>query len=330
LLAPADAVARPEQGWAPDRSRPPAGKGAAPSKLPPGYRWIAVRPGSGPPPRRGAAPLGPTPRYATIPRWGLQDHLPPVPPAPVEAPVRGSSVTLVRVLALITMALFGGAAVMHLVRYATMLINRTYLLNRWLATGINVVTIICSALAVLAVIGLAVALTSWLVARRAAAFERLGVPDTRSSLELYAGTLTPVLNMFFAPVYVIELAIVEARIRDLRTPIVTWWCAWVVSFFVSGWSIVTTIISVVRPTTQRVADSTLTTGVGYLVGLVALLLLLKVFDRFERTAIDKPVKRWVMVRDAGDAAPAVEDAQDASSDGESAFPVEPQRRDPAA
>ena len=40
-----------------------------PPRLPPGYRWIAVRPGAPPPPRRGRRSLGPTPRYAVIPRW---------------------------------------------------------------------------------------------------------------------------------------------------------------------------------------------------------------------------------------------------------------------
>src|ERR1700723_4800446 len=58
-------------------SRPP---GAAPGwgpgpptapRLPLGYRWIAVRPGPPPPPPRRRRPLGPTPRYLAIPRWGL-------------------------------------------------------------------------------------------------------------------------------------------------------------------------------------------------------------------------------------------------------------------
>ena len=53
---------------------PPAGVGRTPARLPTGYRWIAVRPGAAPPPRRRRRPLGPTPRYAVIPRWGLVDH----------------------------------------------------------------------------------------------------------------------------------------------------------------------------------------------------------------------------------------------------------------
>ena len=327
LLAPSDTAARPEQGWAPQATTNPQGKATTPTRLPPGYRWIAVRPGSGPPPRKGRFVLGPTPRYATIPRWGLQDDLPPVPPLPVEAKRPGPSPALVRVLAVLTVALFGAAALMHVVRYALMLVNRTYLLPPFLAIGVNVLTVLVSALAVLAVIGFAVAATNWLVARRAAAFARHELPETRSTTVLYLGCLVPVVNLLFAPVFVIELAAIEGRLRDLRTSIVAWWCAWVVSFLVSSWAVTTTVMSLFRPSTQRIADSTLTTAVGYLIALVALLMLAKVFNRFERTPVDKPVKRWVMVGAAA-AAPPVEDAR--VPDGESAFPVESARRDPAA
>ena len=67
---PSGARGRPQCRHARRRSgAPPAGRA-----LPPGYRWIAVRPGAAPPQRRRRRPLGPTPRYAVIPRWGLVDH----------------------------------------------------------------------------------------------------------------------------------------------------------------------------------------------------------------------------------------------------------------
>src|ERR1700734_4003248 len=53
--------------------RPPLGPPTA-RRLPLGYRWIAVRPGPPPPPPRRRRPLGPTPRYLAIPRWGLVDR----------------------------------------------------------------------------------------------------------------------------------------------------------------------------------------------------------------------------------------------------------------
>ena len=78
LLAPSGSA--PHSEWSarptasalrPSMAQPRWGR---PPRLPPGYRWIAVRPGAAPPPRRGRRPLGPTPRYAVIPRWGLVDH----------------------------------------------------------------------------------------------------------------------------------------------------------------------------------------------------------------------------------------------------------------
>src|SRR5260221_523702 len=58
-----------------------------PPRLPPGFRWIAVRPGAAPPVRHRRRHLGPTPRYAVIPRWGLADRIDAA-PAPTEAPVQ--------------------------------------------------------------------------------------------------------------------------------------------------------------------------------------------------------------------------------------------------
>ena len=327
LLAPdAAAPASAEQRWSPQRAAQPQPKGA--TRLPPGYRWIAVRPGSGPPPRRARTPLGPTPRYATIPRWGLQDHLPPVAPAAVEPERHGPSPRWIRFTLLLTMALFASAAVMHLIRYALMLVNRTYLLNRILADAVVFTTIAASALAMLALLALAIVLANWLRARRARAFERVGIPDTRSAFELYAGCLVPIVNLFFAPVYVIELAAVEGRQRDLRKPVIAWWCAWVVSFVVSSWAVGTTIAALVTGDIQRIADNTLITAVGYLVALIALRLLDKVVLAFERRPVEKAVTRWVIVRDDS-AAPADAPAPE-SPDAGSAVQVESQQRDPAA
>ncbi len=70
LLAPEATAPSPPAG--PNAWRPGPRSGP---RLPPGYRWIAVRPGPPPPPRRRRKPLGPTPRYLGIPRWGLVDRV---------------------------------------------------------------------------------------------------------------------------------------------------------------------------------------------------------------------------------------------------------------
>lgn len=337
LLAPSTpTVAAPlDQRWAPQGVSAPTSGGQRPAaRLPAGYRWIAVRPGSGPPPRRGRRPLGPTPRYATIPRWGLQDHVEYVDRPQAAAPEAGPSVRMVRAMLLVTMIAFGLAALLHVIRYALLLVNRSVLLNPILANATTLGGVAASVLAFFSLIATAIVLTSWLIARRAATFTRLELPETRSKTELWAGCLIPVVNLVLAPVFVIELAVIEARVRELRKPIVIWWCAWVVSFFVSAFATFTALPFYARDV-QRAADNTVTFIFAYLIGLTALLLLSKVFRGFTSSPVDKPIKRWVIAGDLNSshpAAPARAAKPEAAKrvEDESAIPVESERRDPAA
>ena len=74
LLMPS--AAPPPSEWSPRPTAPPMRPGSqnVPPRLPPGFRWIAVRPGAPPPARRRQRNLGPTPRYPVIPRWGLVER----------------------------------------------------------------------------------------------------------------------------------------------------------------------------------------------------------------------------------------------------------------
>ena len=230
----------------------------------------------------------------------------------------------VRATLVTTMVLFGFAALVHVVRYALLLINRSILLPTVVAGAATWVGVAASVLAVFAMIATAIVMTNWLIGRRAAAFARLRRDETRSTLELYSGCLIPVVNLFFAPVFVIELALIEARARDLRRRIVMWWCGWVFSFFLSAYAAVSALPFFTRDM-QSVADNTVTTAIAYLAALAALLLLNKVFAGFESTPVDRPLKRWVAVRDDAQTAAAAEPVKQ-----ESAIPVESERQDPAA
>jgi hypothetical protein len=284
-----------------------------------------VRPGSGPPPRRRKVTLGPTPRYATIPRWGLQEYFEPADTASGGvAAVAGPSPRFVRITLLATMVLFGLAALAHVARYVLLLVNRSVLLDPILAFAATWGTVLVSVLAVFAMFFMQCALAFWLVARRAAAFARIEQPETRARWELYCGCLIPVANLFFGPVFVMELARIEARERELRGPIVVWWCAWVVSFLLSMFAAVTAL-PFVADTTQSAADNTLLTAVGYLLALAAVLLFRRVFLGFESVPVEKPVKRWLVVGEGASTTGSVE-----SVAVESAVPVETERRDPAA
>lgn len=325
LLAPS---AAPEPQWTP-RDGGPERTGASPpaQRLPAGYRWIAVRPGAAPPPRRVPRPLGPTPRYAATPRWGLQDRFDPAAvPTPAAEPPKTSTRT-VQVTLLVTMVLLGFAVVIHIANYALLLYNRSRLLNPIVAGVATWGGVAVSVLAFFALVASFAVLTNWLISRRAGAYARHDTDDPRPVWQLWLGCLLPAANLFWAPVFVLELARVEGRLTWLRTPIVVWWCGWLVSFFVSVFAFATSFTEDV----QGIADNTVATIIGYLTALAALLLTVKMYRGFEHTAVDRPVKRWVLVPDqtAPDDSRA-EAATPQAAEPRSEVRVESDREDPAA
>ncbi|HYP91957.1 MAG TPA: DUF4328 domain-containing protein [Mycobacterium sp.] len=291
LLAPSEPA--PGAEWSARPTAPALGPGAGRTPpLPAGYRWIAVRPGAAPPPHRRKRPLGPTPRYAVIPRWGLVDYF-ETPELQTAALRSGPSAAAVRATLIATMVVLGVAALVHVVRYALLIVNRSVLLNKVVAFTATWLGVLVSVIVLFMVVASAVVLTNWLIARRAAAFAHHRREDPRSVWALRAGCLVPLVNLAWAPVFVIELADVEERLKWLRRPIVVWWIVWIFSTAVSVFSIATSFTQ----DSQGIADNTVTTIVAYLLALAALLLALKVFLGFERRPVERQVKRWVIVRD---------------------------------
>jgi len=285
-----------------------------PPRLPPGFRWIAVRPGAAPPARRRRRHLGPTPRYAVIPRWGLADHVDAA-PAPTQAPAQtGPSAAAVRTTLFISVLVLAIAALVFVVRYVLLIINRSTLLNSVVAGAAVWLGTAASVAALAALITSLVVLILWLINRRAAAFKHYGLPEHRSVRQLWAGCLVPLANLLWAPVYVIELAMVENHYARLRRPIVVWWLAWVFSYAVSIYAIVTSWAD----DAQGIANNTVMMAVAYLLAAVTVAAVGRVFEGFELKPVERPAHRWVAVRDDRPAAPA------------SAAPVELKGQEPAA
>ncbi|MFA5711868.1 DUF4328 domain-containing protein [Mycolicibacterium sp.] len=317
-------------GW----SRPAQPGGAAPSagqsaKLPPGLRWIAVRPGAPPPPPARKRPLGLTPRYDFIPRWSLPDPVTfgvePSAPPPTGPTPTGPTPTQVRRVLTATTAVLAAAALIYLIRYVLLLVNRTVLINSLIAAGATLLGILASVAALAAVITCWVVLTRWLIARRTQLFAHLGRTD-RPSRALWAGCMVPLVNLFWAPVFVIETATLEGLYRRLRKPILVWWLLWVLSAVVSVIAFLTLFtfgwISVALNTSgQGVADNTVAMICAYLAALAAVLALDRVYRGFEAKPVERAAHRWVVV--GGVPAPAAP-----GSDFDR--PVEPTDREPAA
>jgi hypothetical protein len=294
---------------------------AAP-QLPPGYRWIAMRPGAAPPPRTRGRPLGPTPRYPYIPRWGLVDRIGPTADQEDAPRRRGPSRGAGRATLVTAMVVLGLAGLVHAVRYGLLIVNRDMLLNGPIAGAATWSGIGVSIAAIVAVVASAVMLTRWLIARRASAYEHRGQGEPRSLWALRAGCLVPLVNLLWAPVYVIELARIEERYPRLRRPIRVWWIVWVASTAVSIFSIATSFTS----DAQGIADNTVATTIAYLVALAAAAATLRVFLGFERNPVERPAHRWVV---AGGEEPPTGQSED-ETEAESVGPVESEGREPAA
>jgi hypothetical protein len=210
------------------------------------------------------------------------------------------------------------AALAYVVRYVLLVINRNTLLNSIVAFAANwPLGVLASLTAIAAVITSGVMLIWWLIARRAAAFAHHGLPESRSARALWAGCVVPLANLFWAPVYVIELATIEAHYGRLRRPIVQWWIVWIFSYLVSIFAILTSFAT----DAQGIANNTVLMVFAYLLAAATLSAVGRVFEGFERKPVARPAHRWVVVDQDRPVRPA------ASA---SAAPVELEGQEPAA
>lgn len=257
--------------------------------------------------------MGPAPRYSHTPRWGLNQEF--VSTAAESDQIRpGPSAKMVHATTVVAMSALGAAAFLHVVRYILLLINRTVLLNPWVAAAGTWLAVAASVVALFAVVTVAVVLINWLITRRATVYERVGGTEPRRRWWLWLASLVPVLNLFWTPVFVMELAAAENRLRVLRRPIITWWVVWAAATLMAAWSIATSFTA----DPQGIADNTITTTLAYLAGMAALRYVHRVYLAFEGSTADRLVRRWV-----------VADAM-AEPEPEPTVPVEGNDEEPAA
>lgn len=292
----------PSVPTAPPLSRPPQ------PSLPPGFRWIAVRPGPPPQPRYRQRRPEPTPRYRAIPQWTLFDPATTGTSVPEDA---GSAKTAIlsysalRAVGFSAVVVFGCAALVHMVSYGLLLVNRTVLLPTSVATIASGLEVVVSLTALSVVILTAVVLTSWLIQQRRDVFERRGHSDPRSARLLWLGCMTPGVNLIWAPVFVIELARAQNVYAQLRHRITAWWVSWIVATAISLFATVTSFSTA----PQSVANNTVSVIIADLAGLVTVLLLWRLVSAFYGTFTGivtgvsstatprQPAHRWVIFPD---------------------------------
>jgi hypothetical protein len=250
-----------------------------------------------------------------IPRWGLVDRVDRQGPAAAETSTRsGPSPAAVRLVLFVCVLVQSIAALVYVVRYVLLVINRNTLLDNWVAIAADWLGVLASVAALAALITAGVLLIQWLIARRAAVFAYHGLPEQRSARTLWAGCVVPLANLLWAPVYVIELAAMEAHYSRLRRPITEWWIAWVFSYLAS----ITAMITSFATDAQGIANNTALMVFAYLLAATTVAAVARVFEAFVRKPVARPAHRWVVVSPDRPAAPAP------------ARPVELEGQEPAA
>ncbi len=222
------------------------------------------------------------------------------------------------------------AALVHLVRYVLLVINRNTLLNPLVAASALWLGVAASVAAVVATIVCATALTRWLIARRAAALRHAGFSEWRRRRALWAGCLVPpaaavvtalalafwlatreqppswalmavclmigvlpLVASVFALMYVLELVYAEGQYDRLGASIWLWWALWMAS---SVAAVFATETSFVRDP-QGIANNTVATVGAYVLAAVAVIAAARVFEGFERKPVERPAHRWLVVGD---------------------------------
>ncbi len=226
-----------------------------------------------------------------MPRWGLVDrvdHDLAAAPAPATT---GPPAAAVRTTLFVSVLVLAVAALVYVARYVLLVINRNTLLNSVVAGVADWLGVLVSVAAIAAVIACGVQLIRWMIARRAAVLVHHGLPESRSARSLWAGCVVPLANVVWAPVYVIELAILEERHARLRGPILQWWIAWLFSYAVWICAIVTSFAT----EAQGIANNTVMVVLAYLFAAATVAAAARVFEGFERKPVQRPAHRWVMV-----------------------------------
>lgn len=239
-------------------------------------RWVAK-----PPPRESAPPLakrelGLTPRYSSLPRWGLPrgPWAPTTVPTPPTAAERMKAhAHSARPLLLAATTVLGLAALAELWRYLVLLRSRTELLPARTVAISDSMVLAAGVLAPVVVVIAVIICTLWLIRARAAAATRLERRDPRSPRSVVVAVVVPVWNLVMPGVLLTEL---ERAISATASPpsrlLRAWWVSWVVSVLLAAgvW------LLRLRHTVQAQADGVLLAALSDLVaaGTVVLTYLL--------------------------------------------------------
>jgi Domain of unknown function (DUF4328) len=275
-------------------------------------RWVAEPPRRAPKRVRVRQALGPTPRYAFVPRWGLpRTPLPrttvPSPPSALERTIAHEGTARPLLVGAATVLVL--AALAELWRYVLLLRSRSELLPARTVAISDSMVITAGVLAPMVVLVTVVTCTLWLLRVREAAAARIDRREARSTHSIVLAIFVPVWNLLMPGVLLAELerdintglerdtngAVSTGPSRLLRT----WWVSWVLSVVLAAgvwlWRL--------RDSVQARADGVLLAALSDLVAAGTVLLTLLLVQRYSEAlaGVSKRTsrRRWVASVPAG-------------------------------
>src|SRR5699024_8549869 len=199
------------------------------------WRWVAHPPWRPPtqvarPPvprhRSGAAWGERTPRYPATPRWGLPPVAIPRRLDAAPAPRRSVMADAAPGILGASAAWFLAAAVAHGLRYLALAWYADRVAPWWIESVTTALVWVSGTVAVAVGVVAAVVATGWLVEARRRAFAP--GPDPRRRLEVWLGTLVPVVTYLRTPVYLEEFRRASTRAPS-RAALRRWWAVWLLN-----------------------------------------------------------------------------------------------------
>ncbi|MBD1320336.1 DUF4328 domain-containing protein [Gordonia hankookensis] len=219
-------------------------------------RWVARRPPEAIPARRLAVPPGPRPipRYVYVPRWGLRD-VPVEPGADHRNPLEALTAALLHALRLLAGAL-GLAAIVHLLRYVLLVVNRSVPVAGWTDRASAFLVIFAGLVAFGVFVYATVVFTRWIITLRDDAYRRHALRDPRPRWQIALLAAVPLVNVAGAAVLLHEVA----RIRDdleaerTRSRLTKLWVAWALVNVLAAIAVVTRIVATASGSIQTSAN----------------------------------------------------------------------------
>ncbi|MGC5257960.1 DUF4328 domain-containing protein [Gordonia sp. DT218] len=219
-------------------------------------RWVARRPPEAIPARRPMVAPGPRPipRYVYVPRWGLRD-------VPVEAggdghnPLEALTAVLLHALRLLAGAL-GLAAVVHLLRYILLVVNRSVPVAGWTDRASAFLAIFGGLVAFGVFVYATVVFTRWITALRDDAYRRHDLRDPRPRWQIALLAAVPLVNVAGAAVLLHEVARMRDDLEPERTRrrLTKLWVAWAIVNVLALIAVITRVVATASGSIQTSAN----------------------------------------------------------------------------